>query len=169
MTKTIFASYLFSVIMMAMCMVSCGGGGDDIINEDAGNYTPSTPSTPQEQPQEEPVIVKDISDVNVDESGNVPTFSFAAPQQVGGKAELIASETRVDGIVILGKYNTDTGCYEFDLSVLESNRLYTFKIKVYDKDGKVVIESSEKTITMPDTSDFAKINPHGESDGTRSN
>ena len=176
MKKIIFASCcLFSVIVMTMCLlVSCGGGGGgDIIDEDAEKYTPNKPSQQQQQEQqqqqqEDPVVVKDISTVNVDESGSVPKFSFAAPQQVGGKGELIASGTGADEKVILGNYNTDKGCYEFDLSILESNQLYTFKIKVYNKEGKVVVESSEKTVTMSDTFDSAKINPQGESGGTRS-
>ena len=186
MKKIIFASCcLFSVIVMTMCLlVSCGGGGGgDIIDEDAEKYTPNKPSQQQQQQQqqqdqqqeqqqqqqqEDPVVVKDISTVNVDESGSVPKFSFAAPQQVGGKGELIASGTGADEKVILGNYNTDKGCYEFDLSILESNQLYTFKIKVYNKEGKVVVESSEKTVTMSDTFDSAKINPQGESGGTRS-
>ena len=185
MKKIIFASCcLFSVIVMTMCLlVSCGGGGGgDIIDEDAEKYTPNKPSQQQQQQQQQqnqqqeqqqqqqgdPVVVKDISTVNVDESGSVPKFSFAAPQQVGGKGELIASGTGADEKVILGNYNTDKGCYEFDLSILESNQLYTFKIKVYNKEGKVVVESSEKTVTMSDTFDSAKINPQGESGGTRS-
>ncbi len=39
---------------------------------------------------------------------------------------------------------------------------------VYDKENNVVIESTEKIVTMPDTSDSAVINSGGESDGTRS-
>ncbi len=161
MKKILYTSCLISVIVITMSLLASCGGGSDAAEEDK-----PTPVTPEPK-QEDPPVVQDISSENVDLSSNEPTFKFAAPQQVDGKAELTATLTRADAVVILGSYNTEKGCYEFDLSILEDSQPYTFKVKVYNKEGKVVIESKEKTITMPDTSDSSKINPSGNSDGTR--
>ena len=152
MKKILYASYLYlTMFLIGGSFVSCSSGGDD------------TPHSDPDQPQ-----IIDIQGINVDISGNEPMFYFTAAEQRGGKAELTATETRAEGIIIPGVYNTKKGCYEFDLSDLEDKKSYTIKIMVYNSENKLVIESTVKTITMPDTSDSAIINPEGESDGTRS-
>ena len=140
------------MLMIGCLFVSCSSGGDD------------TPPSDPDQPQ-----VIDIQGIDVDVSGNEPMLYFNVAEQQGGKAELTATETRAEANVIPGVYNSQKGCYAFDLSDLEDKKTYNFKIMVFNNEGKVVIESTEKIITMPDTSDSAIIDPEGESDGTRSN
>lgn len=157
MKKIIFASYLYlATFMIGGLFVNCSSGGGDDVND-------TTPSTPENLPQ-----IIDIKNSDIDISGNEPMFYLYVAEQQGGMAKLTATETRAGENVIPGVYNTQKGCYEFDLSDLEDKKTYNIKIMVYNNENKVVIESTVKTITMPDTSDSAIINPEGESDGTRS-
>ncbi len=173
MKKIIYVGCFVSIIAMTMCLlVSCGGGGGDTIEEDTkqsqNNSNSGQTQDATEGQQKSPAVIVDITNSTLDTSGDNVIFSFEAPFQVGGKAELFAMDSNDTKKVVLGTYNTEKGCYEFNLSELEEEKSYTFKIKVYDKAGTVVVESTESVITMPDMVEHAKFNPSGESDGTRS-
>ncbi len=118
-----------------------------------------------------PVIKKiDISSGQVVTNGNETEFSVTMSKRNGGRAELTATgKDNQQRVVITGDYDTKAGAYVFNLSTLEAAQEYSLIMIVYDANGDVVMESNEKVIVMPDTSDSAAIDSEGTSDGTRSN
>ena len=151
MKRIVYATRFALVALVTIALAcSCSSGDSD------------TGTTPQDAPK-----VIDITNAEIDISGNEPMFYFSIEEQEGGTALLTATETRAGTTEITGAYNKEKRGYEFDLSELEDNKQYTFKITVKDRENKVVIVSTEKQFTMPDLSDSATVNTEGESDGTR--
>lgn len=164
--------FLATFLFMSMGMLT-GCGGDDSIpapeqTQKDNNTSSNGNNNQQEQPQgpELKIIEPSVIAENAEE-GEV---SVKMAEQSGGRAVLTATvaETKAaTQIVIVGIYDSENGCYTFDLSVLDSDATYSYVISVYDKDGKKVMESKQKTITLPESAVIDERGSGGGSDGTR--
>jgi len=175
--NTIFnKNCLLAALLLAATGVITGCGDDDPVpapNQTQTENNPNTNTNPGDNPnptQPQTPEVEEIVPSAIEENAEEGTVSLRMAEQPGGRAVLTATamETKAASqITIVGTYDSETGCYTFDLSVLDGGVTYQYVISVYDKDGKKVMESKQKTITLPESAEIDDDGSDGGSDGTR--
>ena len=167
--NTIFnKQYILAALLLTATGMMTGCGDDDAVP--APEHTQTNPSiTPGGTPAAPDV--KEIAPSAIEEDAEEGRVAVRIAEQPGGRAELraTASETGAvaQPIVIAGTYDSETGCYTFDLTVLDGGVTYQCVISVYDKDGKKVMESKPKSVDIQESADIDTDGSEGGSDGTR--
>lgn len=166
--NTIFnKQYILAALLLTATGMMTGCGDDDAVP--APEHTQTNPSiTPGGTPAAPDV--EEIAPSAIEENAEEGQVAVRIAEQPGGRAVLTAtvSETRAASqITIIGTYDSETGCYTFDLTVLDGGVTYQYVISVYDKDGKKVMESKRKSVSIPESADIDTDGSGGGSDGTR--
>lgn len=175
--NTIFNRHcILAALLLAATGVMTGCGDDDPVpapNQTQTENNPNTNTNPGDNPnptQPQTPEVEEIAPSAIEENAEEGEVSVKMAEQSGGRAVLTATvaETKAaNQVVIPGIYDNENGCYTFDLSVLDSDATYSYIISVYDKDGKKVMESKQKTITLPESAEIDESGSGGGADGTR--
>ena len=159
MKKYLYISLFFVVLFLSSSiMVSCSGdGGDDTYRYDK-----------EEKPEVQYIGTSycELDSLNY----NYVIFSIPVDEVIGGMAELTATPVDPNAAVaeiITGTYDSVKSCYMFNVDELIDNQTYIFKVRVYDPNGYVVIESDEIKKKMPDSSIDSYVDDNELSDGTR--
>lgn len=171
--NTIFnKQYILAALLLTATGMMTGCGDDDPVPAPDhtqtnpsfipdGSDTPDAPQLPD---------VEEIAPSAIEEHAEEGKVIVRLAEQPGGRAVLTAtvSETRAASqITIIGTYDSETGCYTFDLTVLDGGVTYQYVISVYDKDGKKVMESKPKSVDIQESADIDADGSGGGSDGTR--
>lgn len=175
--NTIFNRHcILAALLLAATGVMTGCGDDDPVPAPDQTQTENNPNTntnPGDNPnptQPQTPEVEEIAPSAIEENAEEGTVSLRMAEQPGGRAVLTATavETKAASqITIVGTYNSETGCYTFDLSVLDGGVTYRYVISVYDKDGQKVMESKEKSVAIEESAEIDDDGSDGGSDGTR--
>lgn len=175
--NTIFNRYcILAALLLAATGVMTGCGDDDPVpapEQTQNSSTPNSNTNPGSNPnpaQPQTPEVEEIASSAIEVNAEEGTVSLRMAEQPGGRAVLTATAMETKAalqITIVATYNSETGCYTFDLSVLDGGVTYQYVISVYDKDGKKVMESKQKTITLPESAEIDDDGSDGGSDGTR--
>jgi len=160
--REIYLCMCFVITLLFCCIITgCGGGGSDDPYIDYGNdYVVDNH--------------EDVSRISISESyfdSNSSNYIlFCVPiEEISGKVELVVvdNDTNVEVAKIIGIYNSKIKCYLFNVDELTDEKKYIVRLRGYNQNGNLIIESEKVRITMPDGSQKINIYNGETSDGTR--
>ena len=168
MNKILNMRFAWIATLCVVMGMMTGCGGEDPASAPApapiSNNNNNSNNNQSEQPVSPEVQVIETS--AIEEDVNKGVLAVSVDEQQGGSAVMTVTAGSSQ-FRIVGSYDSEARGYIFNLSNLEMGETYQYVISVYDKDSQKVMESEQKSVTIPESVEIDESGSGGGSDGTR--